>query len=134
MRNKWPVGCYWNCSGGGCDWNAGVPACNAVASAASALRLSNHNRFSCFALMQAGTPAFQSVGATPALQSSAFCLLPPAFCLLPRLRRRSLELRRAELCDPQACIEVVKKDHSVVRLCAPCERHVRTKALGMSGP
>src|SRR5688572_13476752 len=36
--------------------------------AMSARVLSNHCRFSCFALMQAGTPAFQSVGGTTALE------------------------------------------------------------------
>ena len=46
---------------GGCDWIAGVPACNAVASAASNLSaLTSLSAFSCFALMQAGMPAVQS--------------------------------------------------------------------------
>jgi hypothetical protein len=49
----------------GCDWNAGVPACNvAFFSGVKLLRSQIAQAFSCFALMQAGTPAFQSVGAT----------------------------------------------------------------------
>ena len=47
--------------GGGCDWNAGVPACNvAFFSDVKLCRFQIARAFSCFALMQAGTPAFQS--------------------------------------------------------------------------
>ena len=42
------------------DWSAGILACNIAAAAMSAPVLSNQNRFSCFALMQAGIPALQS--------------------------------------------------------------------------
>ena len=52
---------FFNRTDGGCDWNAERPACNAVASAASNLSvLRSLGAFSCFALMQAGTPAFRS--------------------------------------------------------------------------
>jgi len=54
---------------GGCDWNAGVPACNVAFFSDVKLRRSQAARaFSCFALMQAGTPAFQSVDVSAALQ------------------------------------------------------------------
>jgi hypothetical protein len=43
------------------DWNAGVPACNvAFFSGVKSLSSQIARAFSCFALMQAGTPAFQS--------------------------------------------------------------------------
>ena len=46
---------------GGCDWNAGIPACNvAFFSDVKLLRCQIARAFSCFAPMQAGTPAFQS--------------------------------------------------------------------------
>ena len=54
---------------GGCDWTAGILACNAVASSASNLSvLRSGSFFSCFALMQARMPAVQSVGASAAPQ------------------------------------------------------------------
>jgi len=50
------------CLTGGCDWSAGVPACNVAFFSDVKLRRSQIVRaFSRFALMQAGTPAFQSV-------------------------------------------------------------------------
>ena len=51
------------------DWNAGVPACNvAFFSDVKLRRPQIPQAFSCFALMQAGTPAFQSVDVSAALQ------------------------------------------------------------------
>jgi len=54
------------------DWNAGVPACNvAFFSDVKLRRLQIARAFSCFALMQAGTPAFQSVDESAASGGSS---------------------------------------------------------------
>ena len=57
-----------NAADGGRDWNAGVPACNVAFFSDVKLRKFRIARaFSCFALMPAGTPAFQS---HPPIQST----------------------------------------------------------------
>jgi len=51
-----------NRTDGGCDWNAGIPACTSPLRPMSASVLSNHNRFTPLeaAAWQAGMPALQS--------------------------------------------------------------------------
>ena len=75
--------------GGGCDWTAGIPACNVAFFSDVELRRSQVARaFSCFALMQARMPGVQSLSPSPFLVSP---LLPfsstaavESKCVIPR--------------------------------------------------
>src|SRR5262249_36074045 len=54
--------------------------------------------------------------------------------LLSRLGRRSSLFRSAQFHDPQAGVNIVKEDQSVVWLSPPCEREVGPESLRIAGP
>ena len=87
------------------DWNAGVPACNvAFFSGVKSLNSQIARAFSCFALMQAGTPAFQS---HPPPVQSKIQNLKSKMPLIPRLLSTSRSPK-----DLQASSRLRRQFHS----------------------